>query len=178
MKGSDMLKILAIIKTAYPRFDDFRDKKRLEEANTLWFRHFKDFDYAVIEKAVDIYISTGKFPPTIAEIREIALKLVNPFKDAAGAWGEVKKAISYYGFYQAEAAMKSMSDLTKKAVKQLGGWGEVCMAKDETILMNQFNKAYERLKTEEIETFVTTGNSTIKLEEGKDHANTALPSGS
>lgn len=178
MKESDMLKILAIVKTAYPRFDDFREKKRLEEANKLWFRHFKNFEYTVVEKAVDIYISTGTYPPTIAEIREIALKLVNPFKDAAGAWGEVKRAISYYGFYQADAAINSMSELTKKVIRQLGGWGEVCMAKDETILMNQFNKMYERLKSEEIEVYVTAGNNTLKLEEGKDHAHTALSSGS
>jgi len=179
VKESEMLKILAIVKTAYPRFDDFRDQKRLEEANRLWYRHFKTFDYKVIEKAVDKYIATGQFPPTIAEIREIALKLINPYPGAAVAWSEVKRAISSYGFYQAEAAMNSMSKLTREAVKQIGGWGEICMAKDETILMNQFNKAYERLKIDAIEILVAAGNGTMKLEEGKDYAaRTALPSGS
>lgn len=178
MKESEMLKILAIIKTAYPRFDDFRDPQRLKETNKLWYRHFKNFDYAIIEKAVDQHISKSSFPPSIAEIREIASKIVDPFKDAVGAWTEVKRAISNFGFYQAYEALQSMSDLTVKTVRQLGGWGSICMAMDEIKLMNQFNKVYDQLKAEEIEAIVTAGNYTIKLEEGKDHARTALPSGS
>lgn len=69
MTKQDAIKILAILKVAYPA--SYRSLTR-EETNAtaeLWAVQFAAYDYDAVWRAVQAEIGRSKFPPTIAEIK-------------------------------------------------------------------------------------------------------------
>lgn len=65
MTKEEFGRMVKIIRTAYPREDFVAG----QEAFNLWYGHLKDLKYMVAEKAVDRYIDTSRYAPTIADIR-------------------------------------------------------------------------------------------------------------
>lgn len=52
----------------------------------------------ILSKALQEYMLTNKFKPTVAELREIYAELVSPaISDWSEGWEKVSKAIGYYG---------------------------------------------------------------------------------
>lgn len=135
MSKTEFLKLAEAIKTAYP-------KERLlatKEAMQLWYAMLQDIDYQTAAAAVKAYIALKKFPPTIADIRE----MVTPKQaDWSDAWGEVQNAIRRYGYNRPDEALASMSDKTKAIVKRFG-WQEICTSENLGVLRGQFRTAYE-----------------------------------
>ena len=76
-----------------------------EQALDVWYALLHDLDYQILSKALQQYMLTNKFKPTVAELREIYAELVSPVISAwSEGWEKVSKAIGYYGMYQEEAA--------------------------------------------------------------------------
>lgn len=78
------------IKTYYPKDNMFPT----EQAMGLWYDALKDLDYKMAEMQIKKHISTSKYPPTIADIREC----LNDFAeekvlDTSQAWEVVLKAL-------------------------------------------------------------------------------------
>ena len=74
-----------------------------------------------MSKALQKYMLTQKFKPTVAELREIYADLICPvISDWSEGWEQVSKASGQYGMYRAEEAMESFDKVTKEAVKRLG----------------------------------------------------------
>lgn len=91
-----------------------------------------------------------KFFPTVAELRERALKLTVPQRPtAAEAWGTVMSAITKYGFYQNP---EFADPLITRAV-QIMDWKQLCSAELDTIgvTRGQFMKVYDQLAARETE---------------------------
>ena len=49
-----------------------------EEALDVWYALLHDLDYHILSKALQQYMLTNKFKPTVAELRDIYTELVNP----------------------------------------------------------------------------------------------------
>ena len=135
------------LKSAYP------NSRALEtiEAYKMWHRMLQDLDPEQLNLAIVKHISTSKFPPTIAEIREAALLTTQ--KDWSEGWALVLQAISLYGIYQVEKAydyIQSRDELAYKVTKRLG-FQNICVSEDLTIDRANFRMAYissEKLETE------------------------------
>jgi len=74
----DTIRIFGIITAAYPNFDRFRDEKHIKMSVNVWADMFADDDPALVAMAVKSHISTSKWPPSIAEIREIMVRISRP----------------------------------------------------------------------------------------------------
>lgn len=70
MTKKDALKILAILKAAYP--DSYRGMSEKEALGTatVWATQFSNLSADVVLIAVNKTISTSKFPPSIAEVKD------------------------------------------------------------------------------------------------------------
>jgi hypothetical protein len=130
--------IWTTLKTAFSRF---KFLERAEEAE-IWRQMLSDIPYDILITAVREYILTGKFPPTIADIRETALKLIKPEKDWLDAWGTVEKAIRRYGYMQGDKALASMDEDTAAVVARFG-WVSICMTENIDVIRGQFRMAFE-----------------------------------
>ena len=59
-----------------------------EEALDVWYALLHDLDYQIISKALQQYMLTNKFKPTVAELREIYTELVSP---TISDWSDMPK---------------------------------------------------------------------------------------
>jgi hypothetical protein len=83
-------------------------------------------------------------------LRKLATEIKNPSLQvtAADAWGEVTKAIRYFGWYRSEEALASMSEGARK-IAQYIGWQNICEAENLDVLRGQFFKMYGQVETRE-----------------------------
>lgn len=144
MVKSDMMKILAVLSEVYPKFEVNEVKA------AVFFELLGDLDYKVVQSAVKKHMLISEFPPTIAEIRKLATEIKNPELQitAADAWGEVQKAIRYFGWYCGEEALASMSNGTRRVVEHIG-WQNICESENMDVIRGQFMKMYGQIEARE-----------------------------
>ena len=78
MTRSDAIKLVGLVITAYPNSDKFSNKAAVDNAVNLWAEFFEDDDVALVAMALKKHISICKFPPQIAELKEIMLEICAP----------------------------------------------------------------------------------------------------
>lgn len=97
MKHEDTVKLIGLIVVAYPNFDRFKDEAHIRATVALWDMMFADDEKWLVTMAVEKHISTNKWPPSIAEIREIMADIKTPsLLMADEAWGMVKKLMDLH----------------------------------------------------------------------------------
>ncbi|WP_096201917.1 replicative helicase loader/inhibitor [Bacillus sp. FJAT-45350] len=139
MNRKEIMNLLALATANFPSMQE-RD---LKPTAVLWEKSLSDIPYNVAEKAIIKVLSTSKFFPTLAEIREAASQLTTPRTlDAIEAWGLVVQAIRRYGFYQEAKAMESLPPDVAEMVKRFT-WRELCLNEEPDILRAQFRMAWE-----------------------------------
>lgn len=129
------------LKTYYPRDGLLPNEQALD----LWFKQLCDLDYKIAEIALNKWVATEKWPPTIADIREqAAIIAVGELPDWGEGWEKVTKAIRHYGSYNPKAALDSLDDLTRRCVERLG-FINLCMSTNEAADRANFRMIYEQL---------------------------------
>lgn len=121
------------------------------QAMELWFRQLQDIPFPVAEAALNKWVATNKWSPSIAEIRELAAEIRNgKLSDWGEAWEETCKAIKRFGFYRPKEALESLSPLTRKTVNLLG-WNNLCLSENVTADRANFRQCYETVAKREQE---------------------------
>lgn len=139
MSEQEFMKIASAIKTSYPSVNVLKDKSSMD----IWYMMLRDLDYRVCQNAVLELISTLKFPPTIAEIREKSTNYTSlPIKDWGEAWESVLMAIRKFGYMQELEALEYMDELTRKCVKRIG-FQNICMSENISADRANFRMIYE-----------------------------------
>ena len=136
--------IAKAMKTAYPR-DNFIASP---EALKLWYNFLGDLPYEILNVAAQKYIVTSKFPPTIAELRELAVQ--GEESDWGKGWEEVITAMRKYGSWHPKEALESMTATTREVVKRLG-WQELCLSENQSVDRANFRMLYEQLSKKKTE---------------------------
>ena len=117
-----------------------------EEALKLWYRMLKDLDGKTVAAAVYKHISSCKFPPTIADIREQCAAIESGGeKNWLEGWGMVVRAIGRHGTYGRKEAIKKLRDfdpLTADVVEKMG-WQNLCESENQVADRANFRIAYE-----------------------------------
>lgn len=114
-----------------------------QDAFNVWYGLIKDLDYKVCNAAIQKWMLTNKFPPTIAEIRELATEIqCGKLPDWGEAWEETCKAIRRFGFYRPKEGIESLSPLTREVVNRLG-WNNLCLSENATADRANFRQCYE-----------------------------------
>jgi hypothetical protein len=100
MTRADAGRLVGIVITAYPNSDKYRDKEAVTNAVNLWADFFADDDERIVALAVKKHISTSKWPPAIAEIREIMTEIRRPdLIPPDEAWTLVSRYMDVSGEY-------------------------------------------------------------------------------
>ena len=127
------------LKTYYPREQLLPN----EQAMTLWYQALKDIPMEVAEAALRAWVSTNKWSPTIAEIREMA---VDVKRGDAPEWSEgwmmTQQAIRRFGRYRPGEAMASLDPITRETVKRLG-FNNLCDTEDIGYYAKRFQQTFE-----------------------------------
>lgn len=117
-----------------------------EEAMDVWFALLHDLDYQILSKALQKYMLTNKFKPTVAELREIYADLICPVvSDWSEGWEKVSSAIGHYGMYRAEEAMENFDEVTREAVKRLG-FQNICLSENIVADRARFAEIYQAIQ--------------------------------
>jgi hypothetical protein len=138
----DEFKILAKgMKSVYTRENFLPDAESIK----IWFSLLKDIPYEVLNVAIQKYMMTNKFAPTIADLRELASEVTQgQISDWGDGWEQVLRAIREFGMYDVRAALNSMDDITRKCVERLG-FREICMSTNIAVDRANFRMLYETL---------------------------------
>jgi hypothetical protein len=149
VEKTEALKLLALLKTAYPRFFISNDKTEVELQVGLWQELLGDIPFPVLQTAVKKLMLESPYPPVISDVRRTAIEIVHPRRvTAAEAWGEVLGAIRKYGQYRPDAAMASLSPLTAKIVRAMG-FIDLCLSENAVADRAHFLRMYEEVAARE-----------------------------
>ena len=113
MSRDNIIAILGILKTAYPRFYANMAKNQAEETIALWQEMFKDTDIRVLTIAVKRLITHLEFPPTIADVKKEIVKITTKQESNIDYWQEAFKMMSNANYMQKEE-FDTYSDVCKK----------------------------------------------------------------
>lgn len=135
--------LVKAMKATYPQDTFIPDK----DAFDVWYSMLQDLPYEVCSLAIQKYIMTRKFPPTIADIREMATEAMQrdlmPISELE-AWAIVKKAISNSGYNSVEEFNK-LPEVCQIAVgnpSNLREWAMMNTEQVDTIEQSHFIKSY------------------------------------
>lgn len=135
------------------------------DAFQIWYALLGDLDYRVLNAAIQKYMLTNKFPPTIADLREIAATIENgELPDWGEAWESVLRVIRRYGSYGEAEAMASLDELTRSVVRRLG-FRNLCMSENINQDRANFRMIYEQVseRARSQNALPIALNNTIKL---------------
>lgn len=144
---------MTIIQRSYPNFFKEFDQDAFEGQAKLWYRSLSEFDYRDIQYAFEFWINTEKYPPSLAEFKQIVVKMVKPHAAVSGerAWEQVDNAVRRFGSYNQDKAFSTFSEPIKRAVRNVGGWQKICqteLGRDWDYLRKNFIDAYTDLSQE------------------------------
>lgn len=114
-----------------------------QDAFNMWYALMGDLSYDVCAMAIKKYMLTNKFPPTVAEIRELASGIVNGDPLTWGeSWERALAAVRKYGSYNKMEALDSLDSITRKCVESIG-YMELCMSENIMVERAHFQKVFE-----------------------------------
>lgn len=117
----------------------------------IWFSMLQDIPYNMASAAIQKYMLTNKFPPTIADIRELTAEVRNGERQDWGeAWEKVLKAIRRYGLYNQKKALDSLDPITRMTVERVG-FRELCLSENIAVDRANFRMIYETMEKREKE---------------------------
>ena len=117
-----------------------------QDAFNIWYELLKDISYDLCQVAIHKYMSTNRFPPTIADLRQIATEVITPEKMNEGeAWALVYRAICNSA-YNAGAEFEKLPPECQKAVGNpaiLKEWASLDMSEVNTVIQSNFMRSYK-----------------------------------
>lgn len=121
MTRADAAKLIGIIIMAYPNFDKFKDENQIKSTVDLWAMMFSNDDSNIVGLAVKKHIATNKWPPSVAEIREIMLEMQAPDLIAPyQAWLAVSDYLDAHGEYGGSETLHTLPPLIGRVIECIG----------------------------------------------------------
>ena len=114
-----------------------------QDAFNMWYALIGDLPYEVCSISIKKYMLTNKFPPTVAEIREMAANVVNGDPLTWGeSWERALNSVRKYGSYNKQAALDSLDPITRKCVESIG-YMQLCMSENIMVERAHYQKIFE-----------------------------------
>ncbi len=148
MNNTDTIKILSVIKAAYPQWA--RDLKPIDAKAmvNLWSSMLQEYEYNLVQIAIKKIIATNKFPPSVAEV----IEAINYIKTGGQsemteieAWGLVRKAIKNSA-YNAEEEFNKLPVKIQQTIGShniLHNWSQESVNAIETVIGSNFMRSYK-----------------------------------
>lgn len=117
-----------------------------KDAFNVWYELLKDIPYEICQAAIHKYLSINRFPPTIADLRQMSMEIVTPEQMNEGeAWSLVYKAISNSS-YNAKEEFEKLPIECQRAVGNpalLREWGSLEKDEVNTVIQSNFMRSYK-----------------------------------
>lgn len=140
MNAQEFSTIAMAIRSAWPNANLMLDDK----AKDVWYTMLVDLDYNACLVAIKEHMSTCRFAPSIAELRERCSNVTSvPVQSWGDAWEDVISAIRFCGMYREEEALQRMDAITRQCVKRLG-FQNLCTSENITADRANFRMIYEQ----------------------------------
>ena len=153
MDKPETLKILAVLRVAYPNFykamseDDYRDTA------ILWSDLFRDDPFTLVSAAVKTLIATDEkgYPPNIGAVKATMAKLTEPpVLTEMEAWNLVRRYMSAYATHEEFMELPEAIRRAVGSASQLCQWALTDM-ESLPVIMSNFMRSYKTAVTEERE---------------------------
>ena len=156
MTRDDVIKIMSVLRGAYPHF--YRDISKQEAYDTinLWTDMFSRDDASIVSAAVKSLIDGDDkgFPPTIGQVKTKMRLLVGSDElTEAEAWNLVSKAVKN-GLYGAVEEFEKLPPAVKRIVgspSQLRDWASMDSDTLHSVVASNFQRSYKVVATREKE---------------------------
>ena len=156
MTRDDVIKIMSVLRGAYPHF--YRDISKQEAYDTinLWTDMFSNDDASIVAAAVKSLIDGDDkgFPPTIGQVKTKMRLLVGSDElTEAEAWNLVSKAVKN-GLYGAVEEFEKLPPAVKRIVgspSQLRDWASMDGDTLHSVVASNFQRSYKVVATREKE---------------------------
>ena len=121
-----------------------------KDAFDVWFSFFADEDYMVVQGAIQKYMATNEYPPTVAGIRKILAQMttVDDGMSEGYAWSLVYKAICNAN-YGAQKEFDSLPEVCQIAVgrpENLREWAMLDSQEVGTVIHSNFLRSFRNAK--------------------------------
>jgi hypothetical protein len=136
------LQCMIMLQAAYPRMQFG------EESLKVYELALADIEPPLLRTAVLRHISTSKWFPTIAELRQAATAIVlqtDGQLSAPEAWGMVLREVRLVGHWRTPR----LGPVVRRAVEAIGGWRQLCLSENSTADRARFIEAYTILRKRE-----------------------------
>lgn len=127
MNRNETIKLLAVLNAAYPSFFRGMSKTEKQAQIELYESRFKDFSAKIVAAALERYIDTNTYPPTIAGIKTI----INAYQGGSKIdelWEEAWKAICGRRKFADLSAANQKYFGNQSAIDELGLSGDTVMS--------------------------------------------------
>ena len=147
MDRNETLKVLSVLKAAYPQFYKGMTREDAEAVVGLWGSMFADDPYMLVAGAVKAFIAsdTRGFPPAVGQVREKLASLSAPDEMTdAEAWGLVSRAISN-SLYESRKEFEALPETVRRVVgshNQLREWAAMDISEVQTVVASNFQRSY------------------------------------
>lgn len=154
MDRTETIKIMAVLRAAYPQYYAKQSNEDLQGIVNLWAEMFSDDAYITVAMAVKALIKTrtSTFPPGIGEITEKIMKITQPEEiTEQEAWALVVQATRNSAYNSAEEFAK-LPPIVQKIVgspAQLREWAMMESDQVASVVASNFQRSYRtRAKSE------------------------------
>jgi len=116
----EVSKLIGIVVVSYPGFDKFREDDHIRALVDLWAANFADDTPDLVGLAVKKHICTSKWPPSIAEIKELIIDITHPdIIPLDEAWKIVQECMELYPERLYGSTDQFLPDLIAEAVDSI-----------------------------------------------------------
>lgn len=147
MDRTETIKIMAVLRAAYPQYYAKQSADDLQSIVTLWAEMFADEAYDIVAMATKALIKTraSTFPPGIGEISEKIMQITIPEEmTAQEAWALVLKALRNSAYNSAEefAKLPPVVQQVVGSASQLREWALMDSEVVNSVVASNFQRSY------------------------------------
>ena len=180
MTREETIRIMAVLKAAYPNYYKGMGREEANGVVALWQEMFADDDYPIVAAAVKAHIASDikGFPPHIGAIRDAITKLMRPDEmTEMEAWGMISKALSNSG-YNSREEFDKLPEVLRRIVgspNRLREWALMPTETVQSVVQSNFIRSYRARAASEREYLAMPGDVRALLAEAA--AKRHLPGG-
>ena len=140
-------KILAVINAYYPYFFKEMNAEGKRAIIELWARQFADYDYAMVNAALDAYIAVDENnrAPNVGVLKSLIRKMTQPEEmTEQEAWEKVANALRNSG-YNSVSEFEKLPEPIKRVVgspNQLKEWSQMDSDTLQSVVASNFQRSY------------------------------------
>ena len=147
MNQTETLKIMAVLRGAYPAFYRDMSRKEAESVVALWAEMFAEDDVAIVAAAVKALIATDDkgFPPHIGAVKAKVRQITQPSgMTPQEAWNLVAKAIRNSAYESREEYDKLPKDIQRLvgSPNQLRDWALMDSETVHSVVASNFQRSF------------------------------------